>query len=330
MLDLSLIEKEMFVENLIENIKKLFADEKLELLIGYEKGTLPLRATPCFVEAIDDVGKLIFDFTCHNSLAKFLSDERKRKDGGRKVGIVAKGCDARAIVQMIVELQYEREKVVIIGVPCEGVIDPNKLRSVLNGKEITCYEINGNKAKLIGKGFELELDKKELMSDSCPGCKYPNAPQSDCFIGEKAKPLGIKDEYAAVNEFEQKPADERWAYFEKEYSKCVRCYACRNACPMCYCAECFVDCSMPQWLGKGNDLSDTMIFHLVRALHTAGRCVDCGACAAACPMNINIRLLGKRIEKEVAERYGFTAGLDFETLPALATFDEKDKEEFIM
>lgn len=318
------------MKELVEKIRKIFSDEKLELLIGYTKGTLPLRSTPCLIESADEADKLIFDFTCRNNLAKYLVDEKKRRGNTRRIGIIAKGCDARAVVQLVMEGQFERENVVIIGVPCRGVIDPTKLRKKLNGKEIIKFKVNRDKITLFGKNFELELNKNELFSDSCLSCHYPNAVQYDYFIGEPAEPLGVRDEYASVDEFEQKLPEERWIYFEKEYSRCIRCYACRNACPMCYCEECFVDRSTPQWIGKGNDLSDTIIFHIVRVLHTAGRCVDCGACAAACPLNIDIRILGKRIEKEVKERFGFTSGLDFETEPAMATFKENDKEEFIM
>ena len=322
--------KEKLVDKLVENIKKIFQDEKLDLLIGYEKGTLPMRGTPCFIESADEAGKLIFDLTCHNNLAKYLVDEKKREGDARKIGIITKGCDARAIVQLVVEGQMKRENIVIIGVPCEGMIDPAKLRAKLHGREIIDYKINGNKVAVSGSGFDEEFDKNELLLNSCLSCKYPNAPQYDHFIGKPAEPIAIKGEYADIEEFEQKPPDDRWEYFEKEYGKCIRCYACRNACPMCYCEQCFVDCSMPQWVGKAGNLSDKMVFHIVRMLHMAGRCVDCGACAAACPLNIDVRLLGKRIEKEVAERFDFTTGMDFETQPAMATFREDDKEEFIM
>ena len=73
-----------------------------------------------------------------------------------------------------------------------------------------------------------------------------------------------------LKEIESKSAEERWAYFQNILSPCIRCYACRNACPHCYCQECFVDTSGPQWVGKSIDPNDVFTFHLFRAFHMAG------------------------------------------------------------
>ncbi|MCK4256596.1 4Fe-4S ferredoxin, partial [candidate division WOR-3 bacterium] len=100
------------MKELVEKIRKIFSDEKLELLIGYTKGTLPLRSTPSLIESADEADKLIFDFTCCNNLAKYLVDEKKRSGNTRRIGIIAKGCDARAVVQLVMEGQFERENVV--------------------------------------------------------------------------------------------------------------------------------------------------------------------------------------------------------------------------
>ena len=92
---------------------------------------------------------------------------------------------------------------------------------------------------------------------------------------------------------------------------------------------CFVDQTMPAWFGKTNDLSDTMIYHIVRAFHMVGRCVDCGACSRACPMDINLRELMKKIEKIMKERYGYEAGVSLEEVPPLGEFKMEDPQEFI-
>ncbi len=318
------------MKDLIDKVKTIFADEKLDVVIGFERGSVPLRGTPRFFESAEELDGLIFDITCHNTLAKYLAGEKKRPGGPRKIGIVAKGCDARAVAQMVVEDQFPREKIVIIGVPCNGAIDPSKLREVLDGREPRDFKIDDGNVSISGDGFTIDVPLIELLQNNCLTCQHPNAPQSDYFIGEPAETISAKAPFADIEELAAKTPDERWSYFEKEYSACIRCYACRNACPLCYCEECFVDRTNPSWVGKGTDVTDNFIYHIVRALHLAGRCVDCGACATACPLDIDVRILGKRVEKEVLERFDYVAGLDFETPPALAAFREDDKEEFIM
>jgi ferredoxin len=149
------------------------------------------------------------------------------------------------------------------------------------------------------------------------------------LVGEKVPETAGKDEFSEVTDLESKSAEERWKHFKEELSKCIRCYACRNVCPLCYCKMCFVDQTMPAWFGKTNDLADTMIYHIVRAFHMAGRCVDCGACSRACPMNINLRELAKKIEKIMKERYGYEAGVSLEKMPPLGEFEMEDPQEFI-
>ena len=136
-------------------------------------------------------------------------------------------------------------------------------------------------------------------------------------------------EFADVSDLESKPAAERWKHFKEELSKCIRCYACKNVCPLCYCKTCFVDQTMPAWFGKTTDLSDTLIYHIVRAFHVAGRCVGCGACSRACPMDIDLSELLRKTEKIMKERYNYEAGLSLQEVPPLGEFSLDDSQEFI-
>ena len=123
--------------------------------------------------------------------------------------------------------------------------------------------------------------------------------------------------------------DERWNHFEALLSGCIRCYACRNACPLCFCPTCFVDESSPQWIGKGQDPTDIRTFHFLRAYHCAGRCTDCGACEEACPMEIKVRDFTRKLVKESVENYGWEPGLTLDRSPPLETFKPEDPDEFI-
>ena len=319
------------IRNLRTEVKKLLKDKKVDIVLGWEKGSLPLSSTPLFIHKEEDVDRLIFDETCRNNLTTYLTkDKRKLGKTYDKIGIVVKGCDARSIVLYVVEQQIKRENIIIIGVPCNGVLEKKKILQETDGKEILESKIDGKNVQLRGRDFDMTIPLKDVLCDSCITCRYPDAPVHDIFIGKPRKEVDIKDEYKNVIDFEKKSSEERWEYIKEEYSKCIRCYACRNVCPACYCNECFVDQNDPQWIGKTPEVTDSIIFHLIRNLHVAGRCVDCGACVSACPVDIDLRIMNKKVEKEVKERFDYTAGLDINEKPAMASYCENEKQDFIM
>jgi ferredoxin len=292
-------------------------------VIGFEKGTLPLRTSPVFIYNQDDVEKLVWNSFCERNLATYLT-----KVGSRKIGVVAKGCDSRSIVALVVEGQIKREQITIIGIPCQGMVDRRKIERKVGDEILEVEEKNGN---ILVKGDNLEkiFKKEDYLYPSCRSCRYRNPLLFDILIAERVKENTQVDEYAEIIEYEKKSIDERWEYFSREVKKCIRCYACRQACPMCYCEECFVDNSNPEWIGKGLDFSNLAIWHIMRAYHQAGRCVDCGSCERACPMEINLRFLTRKINRDVRDYFNFEAGLDITLPPPLATFSIKDRQDFI-
>lgn len=309
-------------KELREVAKKLLLEKKVDLIIGYEEGTLPLRTRPIFIREADETNKLIWNSRCENSLCSYLKTTKER------VGIVAKGCDSRSIIGLIKERQIKRENIFIIGVPCSGIIDRKKIEDILEGRELLEGIESDSQIILKGEGLEEKVDKDKLVHASCKSCKHRNPVLYDTLIGKEVS-QGEVEEYSDVEEFASKSDDERWAYFNDEASRCIRCYACRNVCPACYCPQCFVDQSLPTWFGRTLHPSDTLIFHIIRTLHTAGRCVDCGACSRVCPMNIELRMLNKKTEKDVKELYHYEAGISLEDLPPMATFKMDDPQEFI-
>ena len=306
-----------------DTAEKLLDEKRVDLIIGFERGTLPLRSTPCFVRTSEEAKKLIWNASCENNLAKYL---QKRKE---KVGIVAKNCDIRSIISLIKEKQITREQVFIISIPCNGMIDRRKIEAKLDGKEILEAEEENETVTLKGHDFSETIKVEEFLYNSCKTCNHRNPVIYDVLIGDNVEENQGIDEYREVKEFEAQSPDLRWQNFTNEVRKCIRCYACRNACPLCYCRECFVDSLQPRWIGKTTNLSDTSIFHIVRAFHTAGRCADCGACERACPMGVDIRKLTKKIEKDIKELFHYEAGVSLEDVPPLATFKPDDPQEFI-
>jgi len=122
---------------------------------------------------------------------------------------------------------------------------------------------------------------------------------------------------------------ERWEFWQAELSRCVKCYACRNSCPMCYCEHCTMDCNRPQWVPVPSHALGNLEYHMVRAMHLAGRCVECGDCGRACPVGIPVHLLTFNAEESVHAQFGQRAGASARLDYALSTFRPDDKETFI-
>jgi len=134
---------------------------------------------------------------------------------------------------------------------------------------------------------------------------------------------------ARIEELEALPASERWNWWRQEFSKCIRCYACRQACPFCYCEECIVDENRPQWIGKSPLPRNNTSWNVIRAFHLVGRCIGCHECERACPVNIPLSLLNTKMAAEVEEMFGYVTGTDTTAVPALATFQVDDTNDTI-
>ncbi len=144
----------------------------------------------------------------------------------------------------------------------------------------------------------------------------------------KAQGLDAKDK-ALLAELDAMSREQRWVYWQNELSRCMKCYACRNSCPMCYCGTCTMDCNRPQWVPVASHGIGNLEYHAVRTMHLAGRCVECGECGRACPVGIPVHLLTFAAEESIHEQFGQRAGAKAKLDYALSTFKTDDKESFI-
>jgi formate dehydrogenase subunit beta len=303
---------------------RILEEGLVDVVIGFEAGTLPLKAQPAFITQKGEAERLVLNGFCQNDLAGYLTRFPKEK----RIGVLCRGCESRAVRALVVEHQHARDKLYVIGVPCTGILDWRKIEREVGENTLAAVE-EGDEVIVTARDGEHRFRRADVLHDSCARCLHPNPVGADVVLGEPL-PEGDPDlARAPLAAFEALSPEERYATFAQEAERCIRCYACREACPMCYCTECFVDYTTPRWAESMATPNGTQTWHIVRAFHQTGRCVSCGACERACPMDINMTYLTDRLNDDVRELYGFEVGASEEAQPPFAAFTLDDKQRFV-
>jgi formate dehydrogenase (coenzyme F420) beta subunit len=313
------------MENRIrQTAKDLLAQKKVDQVVGYCQASLAGVTRPFLAQNPEDADRLVFNCNCRMNLATFVPGLKGR------TGIVAKGCDSRNLVIQMAENRINREDLYIIGVPCSGMADKNKLQAAAGGWDLVSVTDRGEQIAVeTTKGATHTLARQDLLQDNCCTCIRRNPVVYDTLAGPEVAELDLPDRFADVTGVQKMDPGEKQAYFQHLLKDCIRCYACRDACPLCYCPTCFVDESSPQWVGKSLNPVDVKTYHLLRAFHDAGRCTDCGACEAACPMNIQVRSFTRKAIMDCVTRFKEEAGMIPDRRPVLDRFQVNDPDDFI-
>lgn len=278
-------------DQLRQTCRQLLEEKKVDAVIGYGQAGPEGRAYPLFAATPAEVDHLVWNDRCFNNLAVYLTNKRIRALYPR-VAIVVKGCDARAVAVLEKESQIDRAAIVVIGMACTGVGEPRAIK--------------------------------------CAACDVHMPPGADIVIGETAnEPVPIEVRYGDLDEFMKKSPAERLAYWTAELSRCVRCYACRQTCPLCFCERCLADKNRPQAIDTSATLKGNLAWAMARAFHQAARCVGCDECTRACPAGINLRLLNQSLARAAELNFEYRAGMDPEAAPAVGAYSLQDKEDFI-
>ncbi len=271
--------------------RELLSGHQVQCVIGYERGTHG-QARPAFIYHAEDADRLIWDQSCTHNLVTYLHDKKKPRRRGEEpphVGIVVKPCDSRALNVLLSEGQIERERIYVIGVACEGITNSDG-----------------------------------QLQARCSRCGERTPVVYDVLVGEPPQ-VEVHDDFADVAELERMSPQERLAFWLKQYDRCIRCYACRQVCPGCYCTVCMFERDDSLWTGMAINVKEKEAFHLGRAYHLAARCVECNECERVCPMELPLSLLNRKLAQEVREMFGFRAGIEPVKSPLLDPLAEGEE-----
>lgn len=320
------------MQELINRAKALLADQTVTRVLGWKAGDLPYNPEPAFFESEEDLKDFVYNGFCGANLSKYMIEASKLEG---KTLVFLKPCDTYSFNQLLKEHRVDREKAYIIGVGCKGKLDINKIRSQgikgiqsISGAELTDEADVLTVHTLYG---EKTCAYRDAMLERCHVCKGKEHQICDELIGE-SKDTKDQDRFEAVKAIEAMKPEEKFAFFQKELSKCIRCNACRNVCPACSCRKCVFDSNNFDSSQKANvDSFEEKMFHIIRAFHVAGRCTDCGECSRVCPQGIPLHLFNRKFIKDIDELYGeYQAGEDTESKAPLTSFTFEDAEPSIV
>ncbi len=304
-------------EQLIKRAKELLSEGKVQKVVGWKKGLFEDDITPAVFTSAEELDKdFVFNKFCKANLSKYLvkitkdieiaksttrmnNSMAKQRDPNAQespipsevVAVFLKPNDTLSFTQLLKENRITREDVYAIGVPCQDTV-------------------NGG--------------------DLCDNCKGKKSVSCDEYIGvdANAEVTPNEERMAEVAKLEAMTADERNAFWKNEFSRCLRCNACRDICPACTCEKCVFD--NPD-LGTDNkaaaDSFEENMFHIIRAFHVAGRCTDCGECSRVCPQGIPLHLFNRKFIKDIDTYYGeYQAGAEVVKRSPLTSYTFEDVE----
>ena len=312
-------------EVLVNKAKELLSDGTVDRVLGWKRGEFDYDVTPGVFRSAEelDSGFVWGDF-CGANFSKYLVKETAKGEG--RVLVFLKPCDTYSFNQLLTEHRFDREKVYALGVPCNGMLDISRIKESAEGIVSVCEEDGKVTAETLYDGKKT-FDREALLPDRCSNCKSKKHVAYDELLGSDGEVLD-SSRFDEVEKLEKMTADERFAFWQGELSRCIRCNACRDVCPACTCEKCVFDNPNSGVENKAAaDSFEEKMFHIIRAFHVAGRCTDCGECSRVCPQHIPLHLLNRKFIKDIDEFYGeYQAGAEVGSRAPVVNYTTEDIE----
>jgi len=248
------------LNQLKEKAKAILEGKEADGVLGLRKGLFDVIqphvfTTPAELDTLVLEPKWLF--------AKMARSILRAKPAAYRLAVAVRGCDERAIVELIKRSQIDRGRILTIGYACGA---------------------DQAKACLCSRPFPGKLDAGDAVEGVDP------------FADERVKAFLDGDGAQRM---------EKWT---AQLRRCIKCYGCRNACPICICVPCKLEDDV--WVERGVIPAEMVSFHHIRAFHLSDACVACGACQEACPVGIPLMTLQLSMRAALKRDYNYEAGLD--------------------
>jgi len=304
----------------------------VDLILAWTSGPGLTAREAIIAKGSKETERIVWSPFCTSSTATLFKRNRANLQG-KKLGFVVKDCDLRALNVLMQEYLIKRENVVLIGVRCDGLADAGQFPGASSAAKVSS---DARGVQVDGKSAPWE----QFGYTACQSCSYDNM-NADHIVGEYGRKKSA-GEWEHVARLQGLPPHKRREHFEELFSKCIRCYACREVCPVCACIECAIDpgercitprttplekISAPNWACRGRQLTENAVYLLTRSMHMAGRCVRCGWCERACPVGLPLMDLLDMVNANVLSVYKYETGLDISSPPFLAKFSDEDPND---
>jgi ferredoxin len=304
-------------------------------VLGWKKGEFCYDPTPAFFDSESELDELVYDGFSSAILSKYLVNATKNtKD--TKILVFLRPCDTYGLNLLVKEHRVERERVYAVGVGCAGLLDIDKIKAKPTKKIKNVKSVDENDLDDIvvhTAAGDHTFARRDVLLEKCLYCKGGEFMIQDEILAlAPVEPPVREDRFARVGELEAMTPEERFSFWRGELSRCIRCNACRNACPVCSCNTCVFDNPRSGVPSKANsDSFEENMFHIVRAFHVAGHCSDCGECSRVCPQRIPLHLLNRKFIKDINAFYGeFQSGADIDVKSPLTYYRTGDVEPGIV
>jgi formate dehydrogenase subunit beta len=203
--------------------------------------------------------------------ARIVSSITRAGSSQRKIAVVLRSCELRAVIELVKLKQVTLDNLLIIGIDCYGTYSINDYSKLAEEGKSPTDIVLGN----VKDGKE-----DELLREACQVCEYFYPMNADIVIGlagmdtdkailvqagtEQGEQVLDAMELQESGEGEKRQAaiekliaertakkDELYGKTREEvtgeeklltmFARCVNCHNCRDACPICYCRECLFD-----------------------------------------------------------------------------------------